>query len=257
MCRICFSTETSEARPLISLCKCMGSMKFVHYSCLKLWLAQKMVASQASQLHAYTWKAFECEICKTPYPCMYPTQGVVSIRHRGTKYNIMDITLPTTGDFLLLETINKDKTSARSVHVIMPHPEKLKFKIGRGHESDARIADISVSRFHAQITCTPNGFIVEDNRSKFGTLVLEPSPLLLELDQTKAVQVGRTLIHLTMRRVPLELPVPAGTSGSLAPLQPCSGTGAAGSPGKPSVGGAGSNNDDGSQMDEIPDESNN
>ena len=44
--------------------------------------------------------------------------------------------------------------------------------MGRGHESDLRINDISVSRLHAMIKYKDNRFLLEDNVSKFGTLVL-------------------------------------------------------------------------------------
>ena len=166
---------------------------------------------------------------------------------------MVDIETPPSGDFLLLETINKDKTTTRTIHVLMPGGGKTKFKLGRGHESDARIADISVSRFHAQISCTPEGYILEDNHSKFGTLVLERAPVVLELDKTKAVQVGRTLIHLTMRPIHVEPAEdgPVVATGALQWSQP----GPAGQ-GKSSSDGAG-NNDDGPQIDDIPNEDEN
>jgi pSer/pThr/pTyr-binding forkhead associated (FHA) protein len=44
--------------------------------------------------------------------------------------------------------------------------------MGRGHESDLRINDISVSRCHALIKFKNGKFLLEDNLSKFGTLVL-------------------------------------------------------------------------------------
>jgi pSer/pThr/pTyr-binding forkhead associated (FHA) protein len=45
-------------------------------------------------------------------------------------------------------------------------------RVGRGHDADIRVTDISVSRFHAKINMSENGeFFVEDNRSKFGTLI--------------------------------------------------------------------------------------
>ena len=53
-------------------------------------------------------------------------------------------------------------------------------KVGRGHDSEVRITDISVSRCHALIKRSSKGdFIVEDNNSKFGTLVLLRKPYLL------------------------------------------------------------------------------
>ena len=58
-------------------------------------------------------------------------------------------------------------------------------KVGRGHDSEVRITDISVSRFHALIKKTVRGdYILEDNYSKFGTLVLVRRPLILEKSGT-------------------------------------------------------------------------
>ena len=44
-------------------------------------------------------------------------------------------------------------------------------KLGRGHQCDIRISDISVSRFHAFMKYSDNVFKIVDNNSKFGTLV--------------------------------------------------------------------------------------
>ena len=44
-------------------------------------------------------------------------------------------------------------------------------KLGRGHECEIRITDISVSRNHAHIKNVGNSFYIFDNKSKFGTLV--------------------------------------------------------------------------------------
>jgi hypothetical protein len=54
-------------------------------------------------------------------------------------------------------------------------------KLGRGHDSDVRIPDISVSRFHALIKKTETGrFILEDNNSKFGTLGEISHPVMIQ-----------------------------------------------------------------------------
>ena len=49
---------------------------------------------------------------------------------------------------------------------------QTRFKMGRGHDSEVRVNDISVSRCHAIINYRPNGIYISDNKSKFGTLVL-------------------------------------------------------------------------------------
>ena len=80
--------------------------------------------------------------------------------------------------------------------------------MGRGHESEVRVNDISVSRCHAllkyaasnEATNGVGGFYMEDNLSKFGTLVLAKSKeIVLEPEMTKAVQIGRSVISFTVK----------------------------------------------------------
>lgn len=60
--------------------------------------------------------------------------------------------------------------------------------MGRGHDADVRATDISVSRFHACLRKTPKGyFVIEDNKSKFGSLVLVRNPLPLSLNDSNYV----------------------------------------------------------------------
>lgn len=50
-----------------------------------------------------------------------------------------------------------------------------------------RINDISVSRVHAIIKYKEDGFYIEDNSSKFGTIVLLRDKLPLTVEHTMAV----------------------------------------------------------------------
>ena len=74
--------------------------------------------------------------------------------------------------------------------------------MGRGHESEVRVCDISVSRCHALIKYKDGNYFLEDNLSKFGTLVIPAtSEINLEPDRTKAVQIGRSVISFTIKKV--------------------------------------------------------
>jgi pSer/pThr/pTyr-binding forkhead associated (FHA) protein len=74
-------------------------------------------------------------------------------------------------------------------------------KLGRGHECEIRITDISVSRNHACIKINEEGFFIYDNKSKFGTLVRDESMLEMEVGEVeKCVQIGRTLVEMKVRR---------------------------------------------------------
>jgi hypothetical protein len=111
-------------------------------------------------------------------------------------------------NYLLLESLTFEKNSSRMVHLIMPDQEKKMFKLGRGHESDVRVSDISVSRCHALVKYneTNGRFYLEDNLSKFGTLVLAKGEIELEPEMTKAVQIGRSVISFTVKPYQGQLP---------------------------------------------------
>lgn len=100
-------------------------------------------------------------------------------------------------------------------------------RLGRGHESDIRLSDISVSRLHSILRFQPpmavkrataatgsmvgstgcvgpptqGRFIIEDNRSKFGTLLELRRPFRLEPNTPAiSIQVGRTVLTLLIKR---------------------------------------------------------
>ena len=53
--------------PLITPCKCSGSLKFIHLECLRIWLSRKENVKQSAYVISYSWKAFHCELCKSEY----------------------------------------------------------------------------------------------------------------------------------------------------------------------------------------------
>jgi hypothetical protein len=115
-------------------------------------------------ISSYFWKAFECEICKTPYPYVF--------KAGGRKYHLIDLNKPQGGNYIILESLSLESNTSRMVHLICPSMGSNTFKMGRGHDSEIRINDISVSRCHAEIKYEKNAFFLADNASKFGTLVL-------------------------------------------------------------------------------------
>lgn len=123
---------------------------------------------------------------------------LVIVRSDGKTYNLVDYEKPE-GDYLVLESLNQEKNTSRIIHVIRPNDKKDVFKLGRGHESDLRINDISVSRCHAIIKFRDNKFQLEDNLSKFGTLVLVKTKTMLVPGFNKAVQIGRTVINFSVK----------------------------------------------------------
>jgi len=68
-CRICLVDKSTPENLLIeSPCSCTGSIRFIHVTCLKYWLKSKVNERRTNYSATYTWKDFECEVCKKKYP---------------------------------------------------------------------------------------------------------------------------------------------------------------------------------------------
>jgi len=186
MCKICLSNNEEETNPMINLCKCMGSISCVHFQCLKYWMQTKLSTkeNEKKSVTSYSMKSFNCEICKTPYPLRFRSEDLY--------YDIIDYTRPVDKNYIILESLNqmKDNNNYKSLQVITLE-ENEKIVMGRGHETDVRINDISVSRTHALITLVSGKIFIKDLKSKFGTLVLVQDDLELT-DKTISLQIGRT-----------------------------------------------------------------
>jgi hypothetical protein len=195
-CRICLCEEEDASNPLIAPCKCTGSMGLIHLSCLKTWFAGKRVMKITQMVTTYFWKHLECELCKQAYP--YETKS-----RDGTKLlNIIDYDTPIAEpgyelQYMVLESISSN--TSKVIHVInMTHTNKL--YIGRGHEAQVRVTDISVSRLHAYLAKSTQGYYyLMDNDSKFGTLSQVKTPLLLKVGSNIHLQIGRTVFELNVK----------------------------------------------------------
>ena len=148
------------------------------------------VKNETSCHYTLNWKNFECELCKTAYPYIFMLDG--------ERWNLVDLKRPDDKDtpYIILESLNNEKNSSRTIHTVIINTEKTTFSLGRGHDSDLRINDISVSRKHANLTYKQGRFYFEDLKSKFGTLVLHSSDIELSDNASKTFQIGRTVVTL-------------------------------------------------------------
>ena len=121
------------------------------------------------------------------------------VQIESAKYVLVDIEKPK-GNFIQLESFTKDKNYSRVIHMLLPDSKKTSFKLGRGHDADLKISDISVSRVHAEILLTENGYLLQDHAAKFGTLALLP-PKMSEIDPINglSLQINRTALSLSVK----------------------------------------------------------
>lgn len=247
VCRICYEPGEKE-NPLVAPCTCKGSMKFIHLNCLRQWMDGRLClredpcgssggGRQGGPLaNSYFWRSLDCELCKTSYP------SVVEIPVESGKVRRVDLyELPRPAPpYIILESRIKhhsrrsgqqQQSSAevprKGLHIMSlgGNPRSV-IRVGRGHDADVRINDISVSRCHALIRLIPGGrgkrpyFVIEDQKSKFGTLVEAPNPMRIEVaggifrdlntsykasgpkpvEGCLTLQKGRSVIQLQLRK---------------------------------------------------------
>jgi len=194
-CKICLSGGSDKTNPMVALCKCTGGIKFTHYDCLKRWMHTKLSKKENDKktVTSYNIKSFNCEICKTPYPFRFV---VSNADYSQEIFDLIEIIRPIEKSFIILESLNqvKDNNNVKSIHVIILDGQKI--TLGRGHEADVRINDISVSRQHAVLIYDPNtkNICIRDLKSKFGTLALIKNDLKLK-EKKIQLQIGRTFVE--------------------------------------------------------------
>ena len=189
ICKVCLTEFEKQEDPLISVCNCSGSMKYIHYNCLQKWVSSRVVTKEGEDSVCYFWKNIDCEICKEPLP--------LKVSYEGKNYSIFT-TNHLDEPFIALEgCFSQNKKGERGIHVIAM-TNRCQVKLGRGHESDVRISDISVSRLHAVIKYENGQFVIEDYKSKFGTLVMLDKDKKLHENERFAIQSGRTVIQLSV-----------------------------------------------------------
>lgn len=120
-------------------------------------------------------------------------------RFNNNFYDIIDYARPCDKNYIILESLNqlKDNNNYKSIQVITLN-ENDNISLGRGHETDVRVSDISVSRNHASISLSNGKVTIKDLKSKFGTLVLMQKPLPLSYNANIKLQIGRTYAELTL-----------------------------------------------------------
>ncbi len=196
ICNICYSDENTEENPLINLCHCNGGMKFSHFNCIKLWIKTKLIIKENSRknVKSYNFTSFNCTICKTPFPFKFRIKD--KNNNMNKIYSLIDIEKPEFENYLVLESLDQinENNNFKTIHVITLNEEN--FIIGRGHECDIRINDISVSRVHAilHFDMIRKLLLLRDLKSKFGTLILVKKPIKI-LKKFIRLQIGRTFIE--------------------------------------------------------------
>ena len=194
LCKICYGEEDDPINnPLVQPCQCSGSLKYIHLECLKHWLNTKSCINMENneRFNVFLVKRIECEICQAKFPDF--------VKHKEQLYEVLEPSI-NYDSYCFLEVLTLDKEEKRYIYVINLEFDG-KLKIGRGHEANLTLGDISVSRVHAILSIANKTVFLEDNNSKFGTLCLVKNQVLkLIEDLPLQIQIGRTYLNCKIKR---------------------------------------------------------
>jgi hypothetical protein len=183
-CKICYTETNSDEDPLLAPCYCAGTSKYIHLTCLRKCISAKRKLRARTGISSSFWARVCCDVCKADLPLSLLSDAELSLAP------------PEEAEAtILLESVDKDKDSQNGVYMLSMS-EGTSALLGRGHECDVRIPDISVSRSHAALRYESGVFYLEDNSSKFGTLVQVRDCIDLSPLESVLVQCGRTVINL-------------------------------------------------------------
>ncbi|CAD8090593.1 unnamed protein product [Paramecium sonneborni] len=193
-CRVCLSTGETYTNPLIDPCKCCGGTKYIHIKCLLKWIQQSSHFNSNAYCTRLIWKSLECEICKYQFPPVFERDG--------RTFNLIELSKPKE-PFVMMEFLQKKQhdnpshNNDRNGVFIINFATKKELRIGRNHEVEISIADISVSREHALLKLIGDKIVLSDKKSKFGTLVLLQNNITLSPQLSGLeIQIKRTLIKI-------------------------------------------------------------
>ncbi len=178
-CRLCYQEEYDLDNPLLCPCKCKGSMKYIHYSCLKKSIEQKIHIKKEDNYDMYIFRHYFCEICHQTYPKY--------IKYKGNIYPLVDINYDKFTDYVQASIIyysdfningsnndmdnnNDNKQITYLGYIVFNIKNNQELKIGRNQSNDIILKDISISRFHCMLKREKNYLKIKDVGSKFGTL---------------------------------------------------------------------------------------
>ncbi|CAK56779.1 unnamed protein product (macronuclear) [Paramecium tetraurelia] len=196
-CKFCLMEEVDQAEDpanpyLTNLCGCQGQMSYVHYECLKAWVnfGNRITCKQTLNTVQYQWnQALECEICKVPLPAR------IYLENQPQPLQLVQIE-KLDGPYVIFEQITRQDNVSKILIFIHSFGANA-ISIGRGHNSEIRCQDISVSRNHANISFNNDGWHIQDQGSKFGTLRIIRDKLLID-DEVKEIQIGRVLLKMKL-----------------------------------------------------------
>lgn len=108
-CRLCLNDENAAGDPLLHPCKCTGSLKYIHLSCIQDWIRTQVTMKElGGRPCGFSWKPVMCEICHTPLPVILTVDG--------QSYDLFGVECMSLGAYIVAEETH-EATQETMFHV--------------------------------------------------------------------------------------------------------------------------------------------
>lgn len=163
-CRICLDCTNDVQNPILQICKCSGSMKYVHLDCIRKWVDNKILKVSSVNLLSFYHKSLTCEVCHAQIPS--------DILNNKRSYSLIDF--PTLEEpHIILESFVGQKTNG--FHILKFGRRIKSMKLGRNEKCDIKIKDDTIAPNHAVLDYIGENFYLTNTNPNHITQVLLPS----------------------------------------------------------------------------------
>ena len=196
--RFCLSYQDSPENPFLEPCKCSGTMRNIHFECLKAWLDNNKKVKSNKYHTVVMYSTIACDLWKEEFP--------IKMKKGKKIINLLSYHEPETKNYIVFETLMCEEVFEEKIRVYHTFEFKTQNEItlGRKNETHWKISDMSISRLHCSFHLINKCEVwIEDIQSKFGTLVLMKKTLRLSPSSKPFwVQVGRSYLKIEWKLPP-------------------------------------------------------
>jgi hypothetical protein len=157
-CRVCFGRESDERNPLLNLCRCAGSVKNIHYLCLKRWISTKSKHSSAGTYEYYEYD-LSCDLCRQKIDKV--------IVHAGRRYAVYSESL-LHPPYVVMAYRSSDNL-VREFIINFDHQDSL--TLGRNKDCDLPLQGKLISGQHCELSYEKSTLYLKNLNPTFGTFV--------------------------------------------------------------------------------------
>lgn len=182
-CRVCFGRDGGDRNPLLSLCQCAGSVKNIHYGCLKRWISTKSkhFSSPAYEYYEYD---LSCDLCKQRID--------KTITHKGKRYVVYGESLLHPPYVVMAH--RSDSTQVREYIINFDH--KSSVSVGKSKDCDLTLADRFISAMHCELAYDQNTLYLRSLNPTFGTFVNFTNATINSADNAVTLMINNHLVKL-------------------------------------------------------------